>query len=152
MAISKGWKGSINVNDNEIDHVNNWELNFSGDVLENTAFGDTVYDRGFQPGLRSHTITFSGYCDDADPGQAALLDIMKTTEEPVPVTIQCFYDRDEPGWGGDAVITGITVNTAVDGLSAISGTLQVSGGLKPYLSGVIADGVYAGELVVATTT
>lgn len=150
MAISRGWKGSIEVNNDEIGSVNNWEVAFNGDALENTAFGDTVYDRGFQPGLRNHTITFSGYCDAADAGQQTLLDSMKTTQESELVTIQCFYDRDKPGWGGSAVVTGITIGTPVDGLASINGTLQISGGLKPYLSGVITEGILVGDPASST--
>jgi len=119
--------------------------------LENTAFGNTVYDRGFEPGLRSHTITFSGYFNNEDAAQNTFLDYMKTTQESAIVTIQCFRDRDEPGWGGSAVITGITVGTPVDGLCAINGTLQISGGLREYLSEAILEGAKIGELVVATT-
>jgi len=151
MARSKGWNGLITANETEITKANSFEVSFSGDALENTTFKDSVYDRGFQPGLRSHTVSFTGYCDQTDSGQMVLLDMMKTTEEPVNVTIQCFHHRDEPGWGGNAVITGLTVSTPIDGLSTLSGTLQISGGLKPYLSGVIADGIHSGELVVATT-
>ena len=70
MAISKGYEGTIyagsSVSDSEIAHINNWEINFSGDALENTAFGDGVYDRTYQPGLRAHTISFSGYSECYD--------------------------------------------------------------------------------------
>ena len=144
MARSKGWNGLITANETEITKANSWELNFSGDALENTVFGDNVYDRGFQPGLRSHTISFSGYYDQTDSGQAVFLDMMKTTEEPANVMIQCFSHRDKPGWGGSAVVTGVTVGMTIDGLAAISGTLQVSDGLHPYMFGEVVDGVYTG--------
>ena len=135
MAINKGWDGAILIGSNEIAHMNNWEISFSGDALENTAFGDTVYDRSFQPGLRSHTVTFSGYTEDTNAAQDALLDEMKSTDEPSAVTVVCLHNRTtgaKAGWTGSAVITGLTVSSPVDGLSALSGTLQVSGGLSTY--------------------
>jgi len=135
MAINKGWDGAILVGTDEISHINNWEISFSGDALENTAFGDTVYDRSYQPGLRSHTVTFSGYCEDTDVAQDALLDEMRVTDEPTAVTVVCLHEREtsqKAGWTGSAVITGLTVGAPVDGLSPISGTLQVSGGLSTY--------------------
>jgi len=79
MAISKGWDGAIYAGstaaDSEIVSINNWEISFSGDALENTAFGDTVYDRAYQPGLRAHTLSFSGYSDPTDNSHAYLLDL-----------------------------------------------------------------------------
>ena len=81
MAINKGWDGKFMAGstsaDSEVVHVNNWELAFSGDALENTVFGDTVYDRSYAAGLRSHTVTFSGYSDPADNSHSYLLNMMK---------------------------------------------------------------------------
>jgi hypothetical protein len=132
MAISKGWHGEVKIGSDVLGHMNNWEINFSGDALENTAFGDTVYDRTYQPGLRAHTVTVSGYMDPtADTAQIALLDEMRSTDEPTAVTLVCLYDNDtEKGWTGSAVITGLTVSAPVDGLAPFSGTFQVSGGLS----------------------
>lgn len=132
MAISKGWNGGIKIGTDTMAHINNWEISFSGDALENTAFGDTVYDRTYQPGLRAHTITISGYADPtADTAQTALFAEMKSTDEPTAVTVVCLYDNDtEKGWTGSAVITGLTMGDPVDGLAPFSGTFQVSGGLS----------------------
>lgn len=135
MAINKGWDGAILIGTDEISHINNWEIAFAGDALENTAFGDTVYDRSFQPGLRSHTVTFSGYTEDSNAAQDALLDEMKSTDEPTAVTVVCLHERTtalKAGWTGSGVITGLTVGSPVDGLSAFSGTIQISGGLATY--------------------
>jgi len=151
MAINKGWNGKIAVSDKEIGYTNNWEVSFSGDALEKTAFGDTVHDRSFMPGLRAHTITFSGYFDENDSGQADLLDEMKSGDEAQSVVFQCFPERTGPGWTGDAVITGITVSTPIDGLAAISGTLQISGGLRECMYGEVIEGIKAGDDVEATT-
>ena len=137
MAINAGWDGGIYVgaDTKELAHITNWEISFAGDALENTAFGDTVYDRSFQPGLRSHTITFSGYTEDDDSGQDILFDDQKSTDEPNLLRIVVLHEREtseKAGWVGNSVVTGLTVGTPVDGLSPISGTLQISGGLATY--------------------
>lgn len=135
MAINKGWDGSLFMGSttasSETVHINNWEIAFAGDALENTAFGDTVYDRGFQPGLRSHTITFSGYSDPADNSHKYLLDRQKSTVESALVYIAARYDRSTPkGWDGKGVVTGLTVSEPIDGLAAFSGTVQITAGLS----------------------
>ena len=133
MAINKGWDGEVQVGTDKVAYINNWEIAFSGDALENTAFGDTVYDRSFQPGLRSHTISISGYREKTtgSTAQAALLNEMRSTDEPTAVTLKVLYDNDtEKGWTGSAVITGLTVGAPVDGLAPFSGNFQVSGGLS----------------------
>lgn len=134
MAINKGWDGALHVGStaasSEMLHINNWELSFSGDALENTSFGDTVYDRGFQPGLRSHTLTFSGYSDPGEVEHAYLLSLQKTTVASAKVSFGVHYDRVTPkGWHGDGVVTGLTINTPIDGLAAFSGTIQIAGGV-----------------------
>lgn len=145
MAISKGWDGAIYAGstaaDSEIVHINNWEISFSGDALENTAFGDTVYDRGFQPGLRAHTVTFSGYSDPTNNSHDYLLDLQAAGTESALVYIKAAYVRDTlagaserssgaHGWDGKGVVTGLTISTPVDGLAAFSGTVQITGGLS----------------------
>lgn len=142
MAISKGYEGTIyagsSVSDSEIAHINNWEINFSGDALENTAFGDGVYDRTYQPGLRAHTISFSGYSDPGDNSHSYLLNLQRSGTEAKHVFFKAAYVRDTysdsktsgaKGWDGEGVVTGLTISTPVDGLAAFSGTVQVTGGL-----------------------
>lgn len=133
MAISKGWTGEVQIGTDKVAYINNWEINFSGDALENTVFSSGGYDRTYQPGLRSHTISISGYYEKstASTAQAALLDEMRASTEPSVVTVKCLYDNStEKGWTGSAVITGLTVSAPVDGLAPFSGTFQVSGGLS----------------------
>jgi len=143
MAITKGWDGAIyagsSVSDSEIAYMNNWEISFSGDALENTAFGDTVYDRAYQPGLRAHTLSFSGFSDPTDNSHDYLLDLQKTTTESAAVYFKAAYVRDTyadsktsgaHGWSGKGIVTGLTISTPVDGLAAFSGTVQITGGLS----------------------
>jgi len=135
MAINKGWDGRLMIGstsaDSECAYINNWELAFSGDALENTAFGDTVYDRSYSPGLRSHTLTFSGYSDPSDAVHDFLLGYQLATAEGTEIYFETQYDRSTPkGWSGKGVVTGLTISTPVDGLAAFSGTIQVTDGLS----------------------
>lgn len=143
MAINKGWDGAIYAGstaaDSEIVHVNNWEVAFSGDALENTSFSTSgKYDRNYQPGLRAHTLTFSGYSDPADNSHDYLLDLQKTTTASALVYFKVAHLRSTQasgssgakGWDGEGVVTGLTISTPVDGLAAFSGTVQITGGLS----------------------
>ena len=142
MAISKGYDGAIYAGstaaDSEIVSINNWEINFSGDALENTAFGATVYDRGYQPGLRAHTVSFSGFSDPADNSHSYLLNLQRAGSSNTLVYVKAAYLRSTQaagstgakGWDGQGVVTGLTISTPVDGLAAFSGTIQITGGLS----------------------
>jgi len=135
MAINKGWDGKILVGSGEMAQINSWEISFAGDALENTAFGDTVHDRGFEPGLRSHTVTFSGYYEDSDTAQSALVDNMMSTNASAASTLVLLHNKttgSKAGFTGSAVITGLTVGEPVDGLATFNGTAQISGGLSTY--------------------
>ena len=161
MAINQGWEGLIAVDNHIVGHMNNWELNFAADALEHTEFivgssGSTVRERLYEPGLRSPTMSFSGFSEDTNTAQLALTDPMRKGSSAVLVTMRCVYDRTITagvcGWTGDAVITGLTIGTPVDGVSPFSGTLQITGGLTEYnADGIVLDGILIGDLVVATT-
>ena len=134
MAISKGWNGAIKIGStaasSEMLNINSWELSLSGDALENTGFGASVYDRGYQPGLRAHTLSFAGYSDPAEVRHKYLLDLQKAGTEMAKVGFYVQYDRaTTKGWHGDGVVTGLTISTPIDGLAAFSGNIQVTGGV-----------------------
>jgi len=135
MAINKGWDGAILIGANEMAHINSWEAAFAGDALEKTAFGTTVYDREYEPGLRNHTVTFSGYHESTNAAQQALTANMKSTQAAAAVTVVLLTERTtgaKAGYTGSGILTGLTVSEAVDGLVGFSGTLQLSGGLSTY--------------------
>ena len=141
MAINKGWDGSILVtssalaNSTEIANLNNWEISFNGDALEKTAFAASVKDRTFDPGLRSHTISFSGYLEDSKAANTYLLNGMKSTQAAAARHFILLHEREtslKAGWKGNGVITNLTVGTPIDGLQTFSGAAQISGGLSTY--------------------
>lgn len=135
MAIKKGWDGALLVGGNEVGYLNSWTINWTGDALENTAFGDD--DREYTPGLRSAVVDFAGYYTTTGTANVALTANMKSTATNTAQTIICLVARttgSKSGWTGSGPVTALTVGGAVDGLVPFSGSIQISGGLSTYSS------------------
>ena len=129
MAIDKGWRGAVKVGASTVAQINEWTLDMSMDALEFTNFGST-YDREFMPGLRSFSGSFSGYSEDTDACQHALLAEFTTdTDAPAVVTLSLLTSAAN-GFTGSAVLTGITRGAVADGLQTFSATFQLAGSLS----------------------
>lgn len=132
MAINLGKDGYIDIDGKNMVQVNNWELNIAEDALETTVFGGG-WDRTYVPGLRGPTATFSGYFEDTSTGQYNAISYVLNTGTPTSVDVKLYYYHPTTatynGYAGNAVITGITLGAAVDGLQTISGNLQFTGGV-----------------------
>ena len=129
MAIDKGWRGAVKVGATTVAQMTEWTLDMSMDALEHTNFGST-YDRQFQPGMRSFTCSFSGYSEDTDPAQLALLAEMTTdTDAPAALTLSLLTSAAN-GFTGSAVLTGITRGAVADGLQTFSATAQFASALS----------------------
>ena len=135
MAIKQGWDGAIYVGGNEMVHMNTWTINFAGDALENTDFGDK--DRTYQPGLRNVTVDVAGNYESTQTAQLALTNNFKSTATNTAVTVLCLTNNttgSNEGWTGSGPVTALTVGGAVDGLVPFSASVQISGGLSTYSS------------------
>ena len=133
MAIKHGWDGALLVGGNEVAALNSWTINFTGDALEKTAFGDD--DRTYAPGLRSAAIDFSGYYTTTGTANVALTANFKSTATNTAATLICLVNRtagSKSGWTGSGPITALTLGGAVDGLVPFSGSIQISAGLSTY--------------------
>ena len=136
MAINQGKDGYVRLSSENVAHINTWELNIAADALEITSFSDG-WDRTYVPGLRGPTATFSGYYEDTDTGQYKGLSYLLSTGTPTTVTARLLYYRLLKsatstwynGFAGTAVITGMTLGSAVEGVQTISGNLQFDGGI-----------------------
>ena len=132
MAINYGKDGDVVSSGDTLGHFTNWELSMAEDALETTVFGGG-WDRTYVPGLRGATATFAGYYEDTSTGQYLALSYLLNTGTPTTVDAQLLYYHPTTatyaGFAGGAVITGITLGEAVDGLQSISGTLQFDGGV-----------------------
>jgi hypothetical protein len=134
MAVNIGKDGYVNLAGKKMLNINNWELNITEDALETTCFSSaTPWDRTYVPGLRGVTATFSGYYEDTSTGQYTAVGYLLNTGTPTTVAAQLLYSHPTTatynGYGGGAVITGITLGAAVDGIQTISGTLTFDGGI-----------------------
>lgn len=134
MAIKQGWDGAVFLGSTtastEAIALNSWTINWAGDALENTDFGDK--DRTYQSGLRNVTVDFAGYYESTNTAQKYVVDSMEGSAVIRKVYIKCLSKRTAvvTGWEGAGPLTALSVGGAVDGLVPISGTVQVSGGLS----------------------
>ena len=144
MAIDKGWSGSILLGSSAkkttaIAQINEWSLDWSMDALEKTNFGST-YDREYEPGLRTGTVSFSGYSEDSNNVQDYILDNFTATGGPYPTTAvhvvlisgYAAATTNLCGYKANALITGLTRGATPDGLQTFSGTLQLTGLISTY--------------------
>jgi len=132
MAVNQGKDGYVTFAGEKLIHINNWELSVPTDALETTAFGDG-WDRTYVPGLRGATATWSGYYEDTSTGQYLAVQYAMNTVSPSTASVQLLYYHPTTGtyagFAGGAVMTGLTLGVAVDGVQTISGTLQFDGGV-----------------------
>jgi len=129
MAIDHGWDGSVMVGATTVAKMTEWSLEMSADALEKTVFGST-YDREYTPGMRSKTVSFSGYSEDTDAAQMAVLAEMTTAALPAAVTLVLMTNNNvgtSAGFTGSAIITGVTRGAAPDGLQTFSVNAQMTG-------------------------
>ena len=131
MAIDHGWDGSVAVGNTTVAKMTEWSLEMVGDALEKTCFGST-YDREYAPGLRSKTVTFSGYSEDTDAAQRAVLAEFTTASLPAAVTLKLLTNNNAGsivGFTGSAILTGVTRGASPDGLQTFSANAQMTGRL-----------------------
>jgi hypothetical protein len=134
MAIKQGWDGAVFLGStsasSEAISMNSWTINWAGDALENTDFGNK--DRTYQPGLRNVTVDFAGYYESTNTAQKYLVDSMEGAATIRKVYVKCLTKRTAvvTGWAGAGPLTALTVGGSVDGLVPISGSVQISGGLS----------------------
>lgn len=126
MAI-KGCGASFSLGSNSVAELNNISNPFTADSLEVTNF-DSLCLKEFINGLRSGTISISGFYDPTDTnGQVAMFTaflngtLLTTTQQPK------FLVDGTNGFSADGVITSYTVDATVEGLVTFSATIQLSG-------------------------
>jgi len=136
MAQIEGWDGGIIVGTSLTDAMTHWKVNLVQESIDDTDYGTTTPDRTFSPGLRAHTVEFSGnYSDDA--GMKHLTDKMLSSNAPSMTTMIFLTQKTtgaREGFKGVVLVENIGIDSNVDGLVAFSGSGKVSGGLDTYSS------------------
>jgi hypothetical protein len=128
MALVEGWDGNIKVGANAMANMSHFKINFVQESIDNTAYGTTVQDRSFLPGLRAHTVEFSGLYNGSS-GQLTLTGKMKKGGTP-SLTSMSFITTGSKGYKGAILVESIGVDSNVDGVVAFSGSGKASGGLS----------------------
>ncbi len=130
MAVNYGKDGDVISSGDTLAHFNNWELTISEDALETSAFGGG-WDRTYVPGLRSATMTASGYFAEDDTGQRNFWLNGMSTRTPAQVGVKLKYGTGaNAGFEGNVVVTGITIGAPMEGLQTFSMTGTFNGGVS----------------------
>jgi hypothetical protein len=119
MAVLTGKSGGITFGDGYAVHCNSWTVEFSTDVFEDTALGDSWRTRVV--GINE----WSGSYDCAlDETTATTIGDLAIGEAAASAT---FTYASGGTVGGNIVITGATLNTSISGVNTINFTFVGSG-------------------------
>ena len=123
MAIVHGKEGVIKAGGSVISDVTGFGLETSGDVVETTALGESV--KSFAAG----TTSFSGNIDvnfnRADSVQNTLL----AGSQIAFILYPEGASSGDRTYTGSGIVTGMSVNVSLDGITTRSVTFQGTGGL-----------------------
>jgi len=128
MALVEGWDGNVKLSSAVAADITHYKINMVQESIDNTHYGTTVQDRTFTPGLRAHTVEFSGNYNGSS-AQLAVVAKMKKSGTP-SLTSMHFYTTGAKGFKGKVLIENIGLDSNVDGLIQFSGSGKVSGGLS----------------------
>jgi len=129
MAFSAGKNVTFSLNGTAIGtFLSNVSLTRNGDTLDVTTFGDS--DREFIQGLRSATITISGYFDPtASTGPDAVLATSFADADGVAFSL-VFGTGTTVTYSGSCLVASYETTAAVDGLIAFSASLTATGAVS----------------------
>lgn len=128
MAFAAGKNVTFSLNGTAIGtFLSNVSLTRNGDTLDVTTFGDS--DREFIQGLRSATITISGYFDPtASTGPDAVLATAFADADGVAFVL-VFGTGTTVTYSGSCLVASYETTAAVDGLIAFSASLTATGAI-----------------------
>jgi predicted secreted protein len=128
MAFVAGKNVTFSLNGTAIGtFLSNVSLTRNGDTLDVTTFGDS--DREFIQGLRSATITISGYFDPtASTGPDAVLATSFADADGVAFSL-VFGTGTTVTYAGSCLVASYETTAAVDGLIAFSASLTATGAI-----------------------
>ncbi|GAB7388996.1 hypothetical protein BSNK01_28340 [Bacillaceae bacterium] len=126
MSIS-GVGGKVRIGTNDVTELSNWSLDVEADTLDITHFGNSGWAVNAAGG-RSWSGFFEGTWNVAndDNGQKVLQDAMFAG---TIITLELYVD-DTHKYTGQAILTGMSVETAADDWVTISFDFQGTGPLS----------------------
>jgi len=136
MATIAGNDGQVVIAGNVVASTRNFSVDITADTIETSTMGVDV--RTYVKGMSS----WSGSADvyfDLSTNQANLLAASDTsTVGGTPVAVKFYVDQDATNdlvYIGNAIITGYSVSSAMDGLVEATISVQGSGPINWYSSG-----------------
>ena len=124
MANHAGSEGTVHVGTNAIAEIRSYSFTETADTIEDTTMGDT--SRSYKPSLKSFSGSVDVYWDESDTNGQQTLSVGSE------VTIKFYPEGAATGdtyYSGSAIVTGLTVNGAFDGMVEASITVQGNGAL-----------------------
>lgn len=117
MTRYSGHAGAANVAAADVTGIKSWSLDWTFETHETTGF-DSSGHKAFIPGLDSWSGSFEGYKNGAP----------LTIGTEVALVLEETQTASQK-FNGQAIITGLSVNAAVDGVVTYSYTFQGTGAL-----------------------
>ena len=130
MAILTGNDGSISIGGTVVAAVRNFTIETTADTIETSVMGTD--SRTYVKGLSSYSGSADVYFDDA---QFAGFNVAGSDSAvgDAPVAIKFYLNQDASNdivaWANTAIVTGYTINSAMDGMIEGSLSFQGSGAL-----------------------
>lgn len=123
MANHKGSEGTVHVGTDAIAEIKSYSVNETMNVIDDTNIGDTA--KTFQSGSTEWDGSVDVFWDETDTAQIALTIGSSITAKFYPegaTTGDKYYT-------GTALVTGLSVSSAIDGMVDASYTLKGTGAL-----------------------
>lgn len=127
MAAIVGKDGSFKIGTSTVGYIDSFVLNVTLENDDITAFGDKAHKRVHT--LMDWSMDASGTLDTADTQQAALLDQFKTGGTPAPAEVRG-YTGSSTYWVGSALLTSVSINSAVGSKVSVSYNFSGNGELN----------------------
>lgn len=134
MSILTGNNGVVKIDNasgtpTAVASVRNFSVDITSDTIEKTAMGND--SRQYLKGLSQWSGSADIYFDPANlTGGASVIAALIPTAGAVgdaPITIELYLDGTADKFAGEAIVTGYTVNSSMDGMVEASISFQGSG-------------------------
>jgi predicted secreted protein len=134
MAILTGNNGVVKIDNasgtpTAVASVRNFSVDITADTIEKTAMGNDT--RQYLKGLSSWSGSADIYLDPANlTGGASVIAALIPTGGTVgdaAITIELYLDGTADKFSGEAIVTGYTVNSSMDGMVEASISFQGTG-------------------------
>lgn len=130
MATLTGNNGVVKIDNaggtpTAVAAVRNFSVDITSDTIETTTMG--VDQRTYVKGLSTWTGSADIYFDAANYGNIAALNGTGVSVGSSPITVEFYLDNTSNKFSGEAIITGFTVNSSMDGMVEASISIQGSG-------------------------